>query len=243
VASSCKDDGGPGNGGGGNNGGEELPIFSVSANNLNFGEVRLSTSKDLSMVISNDGNASLVVNSIESNNESFHTSFAGPLTIEPAGNEEITITFTTDSVGRQEAALTIISNDTSRSPYRVTLSGTGTGHFPDPKNTGKNMSIIITTISDFEAKDMDEIGCLTPDGTIAGKVVLQGNPAYGLAVWGDDESTEEIEGFSVGQELKFQYWDNAGERVYETEMTIIQGSSMVYELDGFLVLSMKVIIP
>jgi len=56
----------------------------------------------------------------------------------------------------------------------------------------------------------DEVGVITPDGILAGAIVLEddGDVQFGIAAFGDDRDTEEIDGFRDGEEFSFIYWDS-----------------------------------
>lgn len=84
----------------------------------------------------------------------------------------------------------------------------GLTHFEPIEPTDNNHSLLITeAFIDEEAMGAgNEIAVFTPGGLCAGATVWQGD-VTGFAVYGDEERTEEIEGFEAGQEFAFRIWD------------------------------------
>jgi len=109
-------------------------------------------------------------------------------------------------------------------------------HFPEPANTGRNMSVVLRSIGGVEVQDESEVACLTSDDIVAGAAVLYGDPLWGIALWGDDRWTEEVDGFQTNEELRFVYWDPVEDMEYDISLDIVVGESLVYQTDGFLVL-------
>ncbi len=118
--------------------------------------------------------------------------------------------------------------------------GTDLRHFPDPTVTDLNMSIIILRLIGVAVPPGAEVACVTPDGLVAGAAYLEGEPAWGLAVWGDDASTEEVDGFRDRQPLRFLYWDPQIDREIDAEPTLLQGDELVYITNGLLVIDLLV---
>lgn len=112
-------------------------------------------------------------------------------------------------------------------------------HFEDPKNTGANMSIVIYDITGIEIVEGAELACITPDGLIAGVEVADAGLPCGMAVWGDDNTTEEIDGFRTGEELAFLYWDPPRKEEIVAEATAIDGG-LTYTSNGFSVVNLLV---
>ncbi|MFH0765725.1 MAG: LruC domain-containing protein, partial [Calditrichota bacterium] len=115
-------------------------------------------------------------------------------------------------------------------------------HFPPPRNTGVNMSVIIERITGVRVVRGAELACLTPDSLVAGADTLSFTPPWGLAVWGDDNTTEEIDGFRAGEPLRFVYWDPGLRLELDAEMTVIEGAG-TYTSNGFMVLGLHVDAP
>jgi len=99
------------------------------------------------------------------------------------------------------------------------------------ERTGKNMSMILDC--GLQIAECGEIGVFTAKGRCIGAAAFR-NPhseirnMIGLAVWGDDPSTEVIDGAGEGGALEFRLWDGRvetpiilkwceGKAVYETD--------------------------
>ena len=114
-------------------------------------------------------------------------------------------------------------------------------HFPKPHRSNANMSILILEINGIDVTDGSELAVFTPDSVIAGAVELNGDPPWGLAVWTDDEATPEIEGFIIGDSMRFVFWDPVGLEELDAEVSeILEGTQLWFVTDGFLVLKLHV---
>lgn len=112
-------------------------------------------------------------------------------------------------------------------------------HFPDPIITDVNMSVLIHRISGIEIVAGTELACLTPDEIVAGAEELTpDDTSWGIAVWGDDSYTEEIDGFRNGEPLNFLIWDPARQQEVECQITVLEGAQPVFSGNGFIVLSL-----
>jgi len=110
-------------------------------------------------------------------------------------------------------------------------------HFIAPQPTGSNMSILITDAPDIYPGS--EIGVITPSGQCAGSIVLEGNGPWGLALWGDDPSTENIDGFNNGDTLLFRLWDGKTELSLSPVIDNVNYcASLVYEKDGIIIIDL-----
>ncbi|MDP8240375.1 MAG: choice-of-anchor D domain-containing protein, partial [Candidatus Hatepunaea meridiana] len=104
---------------------DETPSIAVSPESLNFGEVAVNNSEDLTLTISNEGNADLTISDISIDSEYFSTNFDGEFTIEPDGEHQLTVTFAPDEFGVHEGTLTIASNDPDNEEMTIDLTGFG----------------------------------------------------------------------------------------------------------------------
>ena len=64
----------------------------------------------------------------------------------------------------------------------------------------------------------DEIAVLTPDSLCVGAHIYDGNNTFSFAAWRDDPTTEEIDGWQIGEEMIFAYWDASEEQEYFIEL-------------------------
>ena len=73
-------------------------------------------------------------------------------------------------------------------------------------NTGSNMTIGIPVNAwDVVPEDGDEIAAYTESGKLVGSVTYTGS-ATALTVWGDDATTDEVEGLTEGEKITFELW-------------------------------------
>ena len=128
-------------------------------------------------------------------------------------------------------------------------------HFPSHQPTGKNMSLLIellgpTQNSKLKIQDF-EIAAFTPSGLCVGVAALTGttDPSragrnvcppggrmWGMAVWGDDPTTEAVDGAVEGDPITFRMWD--GVREIAVEPSWIEGDGL-YTTDGFAVIGLS----
>jgi len=113
-------------------------------------------------------------------------------------------------------------------------------HFPEPTNTGNNMLVLITQIRGIEVDEGAELGCFTPAGLIAGADTLDpAEESWGMAVWGNDASSDEIDGFQNGEPLRFVYWDPQQQEELDAHITIMSGEN-AYSTNGFIIIELDV---
>ncbi|NQT33999.1 T9SS type A sorting domain-containing protein [bacterium] len=103
------------------------------------------------------------------------------------------------------------------------------GQLPVHVVTGVNMSLLVLADQSLPA----EIGVYT-DGKLVGSGVLQ-NGVCGIAIWGDDPLTNEIDGALEGQSLEIRLLTDNG--LTTPEYTVLAGET-VYTTDGFAVVQL-----
>jgi len=102
-------------------------------------------------------------------------------------------------------------------------------HFTRKDETGSNMSILVTNLP-----EEGEIGAFTTSGICVGATAFRDQEKVGLAVWGDDESTEELDGLKEGEAFTLKFWNSNRSIEFDLEPgSIIAGSGLIYETDGF----------
>ncbi len=119
-------------------------------------------------------------------------------------------------------------------------------HFVRNYRTGKNMSVLITSISGIEISTGSEVVAFNSDGQIVGLGTVNDRGQCGIAVWGDDLSTEQIDGLEKGESYSLKLWDVQSGREHSLNTTaVLAGDGLVYETDEFTVLEMalEVLIP
>ena len=106
------------------------------------------------------------------------------------------------------------------------------GHYASPEPTGANMSVLIADCGS-RIGELGEIGVFTKDGLCVGAASfrnLESEIRIGLAVWGDDPTTPEIDGALEGERLDFRLWDGQAGTPILLKWTEGEG---VYRTDGF----------
>ncbi len=88
-------------------------------------------------------------------------------------------------------------------------------HFDQKDPTGRNMSLVILSEDASEGGNYGELAAFSKSGACLGVVALKGAPPYGLAVWGDDPATPEVDGAIEGEPVDLHYWDGGKESILE----------------------------
>ena len=99
------------------------PEIVVSDEELDFGEVDVNESEELTLTITNEGHADLIISDISIDNRYFRCDFEEELTIGIGEEYELTVTFSPEWFGNSEGKLTISSNDTQNRELFINLSG------------------------------------------------------------------------------------------------------------------------
>jgi M6 family metalloprotease-like protein len=104
------------------------PDIRLSTIALNFGQVNVCTSKDVSLTINNDGDAPLIVSSLSRQSGASDFTYAGPavpFSVAAGSSREITFRFTVYNTGPLNAVFVLNSNDPDTPAVSLNLSGTG----------------------------------------------------------------------------------------------------------------------
>ena len=104
--------------------------------------------------------------------------------------------------------------------------------FAESTNTGSNMTIGIPVDAWKNIpEEGDEIAAYSETGILVGSVTYTGS-AIALTVWGDDITTDEVEGLVEGEEISFELWRKSEDKIEELEVrTWIEGNN-VYGVNG-----------
>ena len=100
------------------------PRLAVSQSLLNFEEVRVGATAELTIELRNTGAAPLQVSSIRIDNPRFSTPGSTSFSLPPGNVFDLRVLFTPSSAGEQKGRLTITSND-PLSPHGIDLIGAG----------------------------------------------------------------------------------------------------------------------
>ncbi|MFN3820881.1 MAG: FlgD immunoglobulin-like domain containing protein, partial [bacterium] len=117
-------------------------------------------------------------------------------------------------------------------------------HWAEPTITGVNMSVLVTRFEGLEVSDGDQVAAVNTSGQVVGTGFVQDGMA-GLAVWGDDPSTDIVEGLREGEAFALKIWSAKADGEYDLKITALrEGSGLVFEPDGFVALEgAAVVIP
>ncbi len=108
--------------------------------------------------------------------------------------------------------------------------------------TGTSHLLLVQSaaINDIPLEPGDEIGVFTPGNLCAGAVTVR-DVGYliGFAANGDDETTDEIDGFRENEAMSFRFWDADQELEIETEAFMILEGDLEFRVDGVTVFSLR----
>ncbi len=96
-------------------------------------------------------------------------------------------------------------------------------HWVRPASTGSNMSVMVSGL-----KSGSEVGAFNKSGQLVGSGVTDSQGRCGLSVWGDDETTEMIDGLKAGEEFEIRIWNDSKESFIP--------KTLKYEVDGLEIL-------
>jgi len=118
-------------------------------------------------------------------------------------------------------------------------AGVTIGPWTMPHRRGNYESILIESFNGITPGPGDGVAAFSMSDVLSGVGPVAGGRC-GMAVWGDDLTTEEIEGFRYGESYVLRYWSESENRIYELSSTLIQGDQMTYTTDGYSVVSATV---
>ncbi len=113
-------------------------------------------------------------------------------------------------------------------------------HWQNPLSTGECMSVLVTQIHGSSVDSDDQIGVFGSDGLLVGAGYLDEDGRCGIAVWGDDPTTDDIDGLQSNETLKFVLWENETkqERALNVGL-VLTGNAPSYAADDILVLELE----
>ncbi|MBF25158.1 MAG: hypothetical protein CMP49_01380 [Flavobacteriales bacterium] len=80
-------------------------------------------------------------------------------------------------------------------------------------------------------EDGDEIAAYSSSGMLVGSVTYAG-VSTALTVWGDDITTDEVEGLLEGEEISFELWKKSEDRIEDLEIHSWLEGNNVYSING-----------
>jgi len=114
-------------------------------------------------------------------------------------------------------------------------------YWTPPVSTESNMSVLVTGVTGFKINTGDQVAAFNSDGNIVGVGMFDTESRCGLAIWGDDPVTGEIEGLRNDEPFELRLWDADREAELKlTTVSIHEGKGLVYESNAFTVLNVTV---
>ena len=101
-----------------------IPVL-TAATGLDFGNVTVGQTKTMQLLVSNTGNAPLIVSGLTGLGAPFTAQAALPLTIAAGAQQNLPLTFAPSAAGAATRKLTIASNDPVRATFDLNLTGSG----------------------------------------------------------------------------------------------------------------------
>jgi len=114
-------------------------------------------------------------------------------------------------------------------------------HWDFTANTGNNAAVVLPTtanpnIDDIPLQKQDYIGIFTPAGRCCGYKPWAGQN-LALTVWGDDDQTQEIDGFRPGELLHYRIFRLSEGREYATVTVSYAQGNGLYAPNAFMILN------
>ncbi|MDP8229111.1 MAG: T9SS type A sorting domain-containing protein, partial [Candidatus Electryoneaceae bacterium] len=114
-------------------------------------------------------------------------------------------------------------------------------HWNNINPTDGNMSILITSLSGKTVYNRDQIAAFDANGRMVGVGMFDADGRCGLAVWGDDPSTDVVDGMQKSEAFTVRFWDSDQASEIDLKVCAIQyGTGLKYEQDGFAALDVEV---
>ncbi|HEB83856.1 MAG TPA: hypothetical protein ENI92_02515, partial [Bacteroidetes bacterium] len=219
--------------------GDPLPVVDV----IHFGTVGPGRSWVRDAYIANVGEGTLALNDVDLGSLPLSLVSDLPLYIPPGEMGGIELAF--DGSAAIDDSIVIQTNGgdvTFQVVANVHPDGEET-HFAPPPQTGTSHSVLLDSVSFNYAPllEGDEIAVFGADsGVLAGWAMKEaGNDALGIAVWGDDPTTQEVDGLSNGEEMQFVLWRRF-EAVEDTATPELLVGGTQWSADAMTVLNLSV---
>ncbi len=103
-------------------------------------------------------------------------------------------------------------------------------HFVIDRILSNRTSSIVVSNDNNPLNVGDEIGVFTQDGLLVGSAVYN-NGHMGIMVYGDDVTTQEVDGLLDAEDLVFKVWDNTLQTETVVELDVVTGSKSFIEND------------
>jgi len=221
-----------------------IPNIQVEQDRIVFDETALQrTTLDI-VTIQNVGMADLTVGNVRVEGEDlelFSIDFDDEVVIAPDDMIEVEFYFTPTHLGEFRCNVIIESDDEDEGEIEIRVTGVGVlpeQHYDPEWNNGVNHTLLFTgaTINDAPLSDGSEIAVFSQNGICCGSEFWLGD-TIGFAAWGDDEQTEEVDGFVEDDEMIFVFWDAVSQQEISAEPDFVMGDE-IYHVNGLSVLSL-----
>ncbi|NQU06066.1 MAG: choice-of-anchor D domain-containing protein, partial [Calditrichaeota bacterium] len=192
------------------------PAISLSEEGYDFGDWAIELSNTWALRITNTGTDSLTIENIEIEDGAFSIDWGGALKIGPHRTYRLVVTFEPTNEEAYESDLTISSDDPNNGELTIPIRGNGIDwefHFYHPGVQEQwHFLLSLETLLNGEYLNVgDEIGVFTPEGNCGGMRAITENAdpegMIGITTYGDNDSTDFVEGFRDGEEWHFILWD------------------------------------
>jgi len=104
-------------------------------------------------------------------------------------------------------------------------------------STPFNMSVLLNEISGISGK-ISRIQALNTQETVVGEGLIDKDDRCGLAVWGDDPTTVEVDGLKEGEAFELRCWNGSAEVELQVD-NVLAGPGLAYQTDDFTVLDVS----
>lgn len=117
-------------------------------------------------------------------------------------------------------------------------------HWTEPQITDNNMSVLINSIANVKSGQINQVVALNTERNVVGFGRIESDGLCGLAIWGDDESTEEVEGLKESESFELRTWDeiNKIEKLISPK-TVLSGKGLIYSSNEMTVIDAVAVRP
>jgi len=222
----------------------ELGI-SVEPEEIDFGEVPIGNIQNEILTVTNTGIRELIVSAIDLEEGVFSVLFEDTIFIAPEQSFNFTVSFSPQEIRDYDSEMVIHSNSQVDPEISIPLSGSGLEEVIwEYDQTDHNMSILVQSaeINEESLVEGDLVGVFTPDELCAGYGRVSEDfheGGMGISAWGANEGMDN--GFQVGEQLNFRFWDDDARQEVFAEIEEIIAGEQVYVMNGLLVARLSAI--
>ncbi len=113
-------------------------------------------------------------------------------------------------------------------------------HWEESKPTGQNMSLLVTlnSIPGIHPAIGDQVAAFNSKDGLVGVGTVDASGRCGLAVWGDNDLTDAVDGLIKSESFTLKLWSSILNTEVDLEPDV---SGLVYETDGFAIISATIL--